>query len=188
MTCSHRVPSELLWAVTVPQTFLSLTTLTVCRRSQAFCRTPLSEDHRGEGPFSPRAVQGACRHVTSMVDTDRGRPAQASLAGVSTMLPPPPTILWKRVAVPTPTRGGALPSPEDGAAAEPRGSSRFPSPSLVYVRLAPRVFFYFMLRVVIQYNCSVAEPALALALRSSSVGSSVPPPTLPSAGAVVFCF
>ncbi|XP_068819978.1 ribosome biogenesis protein SLX9 homolog isoform X4 [Capricornis sumatraensis] len=34
-----------------------------------------------------------------------------------------------------------------------------------------------MLRVVIQYDCSVAEPALALALRSSSVGSSVPPDT-----------
>ena len=88
--------------------------------------------------------------MTSTVDADRGRPAQASLAGVSTMLPPPPTILWKRVAVPTPTRGGALPSPEVGAAAEPRESSRFPSPSLVYVRLAPGVFIYFMLWAVIQ--------------------------------------
>ena len=102
MTCSHRVPSELLWAVTVFQTFLPLTTLTVWRRSQAFFRTPLREDHRGEGPFSPRLVQGACRHVTSMVDADRGRPAQASLAGVSTVLPPPPTVLWKEVAVPAP--------------------------------------------------------------------------------------
>lgn len=99
------------------------------------------------------------------------------------MLPPPPTVLWKRVAVPTRTRGGALPSPEDGAAAEPRGSSRFPSLSVVYVRLAPRVFFDFMLRVVIQYDCSVAELALALALRSSSVGSSVhPPPDTPICG------
>ena len=68
------------------------------------------------------------------------------------MLPPPPTVLWKRVAVPTRTRGGALPSPEDGAAAEPRGSSWFPSPSLVYVRLAPWVFIYFMLWAVIQYD------------------------------------
>ena len=102
MTCSHRVPSERLWAVTVSQTFLSLRTLTVWRWSQAFFRTPLREDHRGEGPFSPRPVQGACRHVTSMVDADRGRPAQASLAGVSTMLPPPPTVLWEEVAVPTP--------------------------------------------------------------------------------------
>ena len=67
MTCSHHVPSELFWAVTVSQTFLSFTTLMVWRRSQAFCRTPLSEDHRGEGPFSPRAVQGVCRHMTSMV-------------------------------------------------------------------------------------------------------------------------
>ena len=45
-----------------------------------------------------------------------------------------------------------LPSPEDGTAAEPRGSSWFPSLSLVYVRLAPGVFIYFMLWAVIQYN------------------------------------
>ena len=76
-----------------------------------FCRTPLSEDHRGEGPFSPRLVQGACHHVISMVDADRGRRAQASLAGVSTMLPRPPIVLWKGVAVPTPhpRRGAPLP-------------------------------------------------------------------------------
>ena len=86
-----------------------------------------------------------------------------------------PPSSGRRSLCPPPTRGGALPSSEDGTAAEPRGSSWFPSLSLVYVRLAPGVFIYFMLWVMIHYCCcSVAEPALALALGSSSVGSAVP--------------
>ena len=82
----------------------------------------------------------------------RGRPAQASLAGVCTVLPPPPTVLWKEVTVPAPLLRRGAPLSEDGTAAEPRGSSWFPSLSLVYVRLAPGVFIYFMLWAVIQYD------------------------------------
>ena len=78
---------------------------------------------------------------------------QVCPSGLSTTLPPPPTVLWKEVTEPTPPpEEGALPCPEDGAAAEPHGASRFPSLSLVYVRLAPWVFIYFMLRAVIQYD------------------------------------
>ena len=174
MTRSHRVPFR------APLGCDSLSDLPVfndldgLEEPGVFQDAPQGRPQRG-GALLTTSRQGACRHMTSMVDADRGRPAQASLAGVSTVLPPPPTVLWKEVTVPTPHPRRGAPLSEDGTAAEPRGSSWFPSPSLVYVRLAPGVFIYFMLWVVIQYCCfSVAEPALALALGSSSVGSAVP--------------
>lgn len=52
-----------------------------------------------------------------------------------------PTILWKRVAVPTPTRGGGASLPEDGAAAEPRDPPGF---LLYYLFIAgPEGIFLF---------------------------------------------
>ena len=175
MTRSHRVPFR------APLGCDSLSDLPVfndldgLEEPGVFQDAPQGRPQRG-GALLTTSRQGACRHMTSMVDADRGRPAQASLAGVSTVLPPPPTVLWKEVTVPTPHPRRGAPLSEDGTAAEPRGSSWFPSLSLVYVRLAPGVFIYFMLWVVIQYCCfSVAEPALALALGRSSLGSAVPP-------------
>ena len=114
-----------------------------------FQDAPQGRPQRG-GALLTTSRQGACRHMTFMVDADRGRPAQASLAGVSTVLPPPPTVLWKEVTVPAPLLRRGAPLSEDGTAAEPRGSSWFPSLSLVYVRLALRVFIYFMLWAMIQ--------------------------------------
>ena len=101
MTCSHRVPSELLWAVSLSD-LLAFNDLDGLEEEPGvFQDAPQGRPQRGEALLTT-SRQGACRHVTSMVDADRGRPAQASLAGVSTMLPPPPTVLWKEVAVPAP--------------------------------------------------------------------------------------
>ena len=78
--------------------------------------------------------------------------------------------------MPAPLLRRGAPLSEDGTAAEPRGSSWFPSLSLVYVRLAPGgiYLFYALGRDPVRL-CSAAEPALALALGSSSLGSAVPP-------------
>lgn len=81
-----------------------------------------------------------------------------------------------------------LPCPEDGAAAEPRGASRFPFLSLVHVRVAPWVFIYFMLRAVIQYNSVLLLNWLWCWPSGAPQLAPLFPPTLPSAGAVVFCF
>ena len=113
--------------------------------------------------------------MTSMVDADRGRPAQASLAGVSTMLPPPPTVLWEEVAVPTPNpRRGRSPPLRTGQL-----QSHVDPPGFLLCHLFtsgwPRgiYLFYALGRDPVRL-CSAAEPALALALGSSLVGSAVP--------------
>ena len=116
---------------------------------------------------------------------------QVCPSGLSTTLPPPSTILWKEVAEPTPhPRRGRCPALRTGllqSHVEPPGFLvSFSVTCLCQVGPMGIYLFYASGRDPVRL-CSVAEPAPALALGSSSAGSAVPL-TYPSVAAAVVCF
>ena len=125
-----------------------------------FQDAPQGRPQRG-GALLTTSRQGACRHVTSMVDADRGRPAQASPwspgSGESGRC-----LHCAATTSHRPLEGGhcARPPPEEGRSPPLRTGqlqSHVDPPGFLLCHLFtsgwPRgVFIYFMLWAVIQYD------------------------------------